>query len=230
MQCANNLKQWTLAAHNHHDAKEAFPVGTTQISSLAYNGSLFLLLLPFNEQSALYDAGTQFLAINSTPVDGNDPGASITVSGTVYQNPFHTVIKTLQCPSDPVGTTPMANCHTPLNYVGSCGDWQDAGQDTHRERNSTEPNLPIPNPRGVFDFHYPTDKRPENAKTMAALAHADFVLAFRCASIRAVGVNHRHAIFVRNAGRRKCYARCLQNDNRLFQCLAFLCYRDLDID
>ncbi|MBQ9800224.1 MAG: DUF1559 domain-containing protein [Thermoguttaceae bacterium] len=50
MQCVNNVKQWTLALHNYHDAHGAFP-------SLG-DGSSFSVtarLLPFIEQASLAD-------------------------------------------------------------------------------------------------------------------------------------------------------------------------------
>lgn len=61
MQCANNLKQMGLACHNHAAAfKEKFPYG---VRNDVYNGlkagvnnyGLFVELLPYIEQTAIYD-------------------------------------------------------------------------------------------------------------------------------------------------------------------------------
>jgi type II secretory pathway pseudopilin PulG len=67
MSCSNNLRQLGLAVHNFHDSNNALP--PTCIS--AGRASLFVLLFPFTEQTALYDlalttddrwgCGTQYL-------------------------------------------------------------------------------------------------------------------------------------------------------------------------
>ena len=62
MQCSNNLKQYGLALHNHHDAHKAFPglvrvrdgISTTIHDN--YPSSLTYFLLPFMEQTARYDS------------------------------------------------------------------------------------------------------------------------------------------------------------------------------
>ncbi len=62
MQCSNNLKQITLAAHNHHDTFRAFPeqcengnkYGDGQFTACAFTWSA--LILPYIEQSARYTA------------------------------------------------------------------------------------------------------------------------------------------------------------------------------
>ncbi|MDR0392232.1 MAG: DUF1559 domain-containing protein [Planctomycetaceae bacterium] len=51
MQCQNNLKQIGLAVHTFHDAQSGLP----PISVQSARGSLFCLLLPYKEQSALYE-------------------------------------------------------------------------------------------------------------------------------------------------------------------------------
>lgn len=51
MTCANNLKQISLALHNHHDVHKAFPPATTTIPKLHGWGSS---LLPYIEQVGLY--------------------------------------------------------------------------------------------------------------------------------------------------------------------------------
>ncbi|MDR3110180.1 MAG: DUF1559 domain-containing protein [Planctomycetaceae bacterium] len=67
MQCTNHLKQLGLAVHNFHDTQSVLP--PTCIS--AGRASIFVLLFPFTEQTALYDlalttddrwgCGTQYL-------------------------------------------------------------------------------------------------------------------------------------------------------------------------
>ena len=64
MKCSNNLKQIALALHNYLSAMGTFPSGGKSYSwcgnssntgdSTTYNGNGLLLLLPYLEQSALY--------------------------------------------------------------------------------------------------------------------------------------------------------------------------------
>ena len=52
MSCQNKLKQISLAAHGYHDAQEALP-GAVYLSPTR-NTTLFVELLPFMEQTAIY--------------------------------------------------------------------------------------------------------------------------------------------------------------------------------
>ena len=59
IQCNNNLKQLALAAHNHHDARGAFPTGLHQGVNMGggryAGGTTWMVeLLPFIEQDNLY--------------------------------------------------------------------------------------------------------------------------------------------------------------------------------
>src|SRR5436305_13613300 len=57
-QCVNNLKQIGLALHNYHDAKGSFPSGHVELidskGAYQYYGGVFISILPFVEQEALY--------------------------------------------------------------------------------------------------------------------------------------------------------------------------------
>jgi prepilin-type N-terminal cleavage/methylation domain-containing protein len=57
-QCKNNLKQLGLAMHNYHDAHGMFPPGIVDDDSYPNGGHTtgFLLLLPFIEETALYNS------------------------------------------------------------------------------------------------------------------------------------------------------------------------------
>lgn len=75
MQCTNNLKQWALAVHNHHDVYNYLPNSTFQrsmgIDTILYNAggtdlfyqriNCFCPLLPYVEQAAIYDVMKQSL-------------------------------------------------------------------------------------------------------------------------------------------------------------------------
>jgi hypothetical protein len=50
MSCQNNLKQLGLAVHNFHDTQNGLP----PISVESTRGSMFVFLLPYNEQNGLY--------------------------------------------------------------------------------------------------------------------------------------------------------------------------------
>jgi type II secretory pathway pseudopilin PulG len=62
-QCSNNLKQFSLAVHNYHDAHQVFPPShinyMSTYKSMSYapalNHSGMMLVLPFIEQTPLYD-------------------------------------------------------------------------------------------------------------------------------------------------------------------------------
>src|SRR5215831_9372452 len=97
--CANNLKQIGLAVHSFNDANGTqippvvgpFPAGSANF------GTVFYYLLPYIEQSALY---------NSSAVSGVY-SASNPIAGGIRA--YGTVVKTYLCPSDP--SAPPGNVH-----------------------------------------------------------------------------------------------------------------------
>jgi len=98
MQCANNLKQIGLAAHNYESTHRAYPPGQIKLSFAAtprFRGfSLYVNLLPFLEQQPLYNRWN--FADPLSNADGTTANTSI-------------VLGSLLCPSDlipqnPVGT------------------------------------------------------------------------------------------------------------------------------
>jgi prepilin-type N-terminal cleavage/methylation domain-containing protein len=94
-QCSNNLKQIGLAVHNYagtyNSQLPALTATTAQPKYGNYVGGLFITLLPFIEQGALYAAA---VSNNATPTDTWD--AVVPGSTTVRQQP----IKTYVCPAD----------------------------------------------------------------------------------------------------------------------------------
>jgi prepilin-type N-terminal cleavage/methylation domain-containing protein/prepilin-type processing-associated H-X9-DG protein len=87
-QCTNNLKQLALAAQNYHDTNGCFPGGSYSQYAKPYkyaeNFSCFVRMLPFTEQSPMYNS-VNFSLTSSNVVN-------ITVSGIS--------LSTLICPSD----------------------------------------------------------------------------------------------------------------------------------
>ncbi len=113
-QCVNNLKQLGLAAQNYHDVNGVFPGGSytnfnggTYYSSavepvkFAENHSVFVRMLPFMEQSPIYNA------VNFNVNSGN--AENVTISGVQ--------LNILVCPSDgnnsPVAILPQVSGQVP---------------------------------------------------------------------------------------------------------------------
>ena len=85
--CSNNLRQIMLAASQFEDAHKKLPPGGVWNPSGTSRGSIFIYLLPYLEQPALYSA----IDFNKTAIDvtsGAPPLAS-------------TMLPMLLCPSDP---------------------------------------------------------------------------------------------------------------------------------
>ncbi|RCS44795.1 DUF1559 domain-containing protein [Bremerella cremea] len=93
MQCGNHLKQVGLAIHNYHDTHKVFPTASPvghhwgQVHD-SHKGSQYVKLLPFIEQSALYQ---------SCNFKGDTVAVSVTATGEKVSS---VVIPTIICPSD----------------------------------------------------------------------------------------------------------------------------------
>ncbi|TWT31744.1 DUF1559 domain-containing protein [Blastopirellula retiformator] len=100
IQCTNNLKQISLAMHNYHDTFQSLPYGQFSVGlfpaavgdvagEYPYGTCWFQCILPFVEQSAMYDAiKTDMLTTPSASLDA------------AVRN---TVVNDFVCPSDPNG-------------------------------------------------------------------------------------------------------------------------------
>jgi prepilin-type N-terminal cleavage/methylation domain-containing protein len=102
IQCANNLKQWALAAHGYHDARDTFPPGlnrdqgapSTPTPDPTRRYSWCVVLLPFVEQGNLEQRW------NYTDFNSNRGAA-----GSVAATP----VKLMVCPSDTIAGSPIDN-------------------------------------------------------------------------------------------------------------------------
>ena len=136
MDCSNHLKQFGLALHTYHDANKSFPSGN---GSVFYSGpdpdgnavvrrwtgfSPFFAMLPYFEQSALYEAGTR------GPYAGVDP-----TGGTIWGE----TVGFLLCPSDSYSGRSQGRS----SYLASLGDWIDKNNDNDTMRS-------VMNNRGLF--------------------------------------------------------------------------------
>jgi len=66
MQCNNQIKQWSLAFHNHADVHGHFPVGS-QNGTFGPRQTWVIACWPYIEQSALYDRYDVTLAFHVSP-------------------------------------------------------------------------------------------------------------------------------------------------------------------
>ncbi len=87
-QCANNLKQITLATCNYHDAWGCYPAGVQYTLNWSTSGH-HVALLPYLEQTPLFNA------VNNDWIVWLSP-ANTTISGPVRPSLY-------VCPSDPLG-------------------------------------------------------------------------------------------------------------------------------
>jgi prepilin-type N-terminal cleavage/methylation domain-containing protein/prepilin-type processing-associated H-X9-DG protein len=115
IQCSNNLKQLGLALHNYHDAFKTFPCNINRVTQYVYKSgesesrdwaSHLVHLLPFIEQSAMYD-GIDF-KLNVRPADQWIGGKQLD----------QYVVSAFVCPSDSGG---YQNNLAMTNYAGSIG-------------------------------------------------------------------------------------------------------------
>jgi len=100
-QCKNNLKQMGLALHNYHDSHGVFPAcaygrpGQSQpISGLGWRATGFVMLLPFLDQSPLYNQYNFDIGVGGLDMSGGGGGQD---QATFKANG---VLSVYQCPSD----------------------------------------------------------------------------------------------------------------------------------
>jgi prepilin-type N-terminal cleavage/methylation domain-containing protein/prepilin-type processing-associated H-X9-DG protein len=127
MQCSNNLKQLSLAQHNHADAFKKFSPATHDLrwqqvlnNANAWDRlSYITTLLPYIEQPALYEQIQPFVNSGGRPWTTADTRTDSSTQ-RVLPNPFRKNIPTLRCPSDSVQIS--FDDVLPTNYVANRGD------------------------------------------------------------------------------------------------------------
>jgi prepilin-type N-terminal cleavage/methylation domain-containing protein/prepilin-type processing-associated H-X9-DG protein len=114
-QCLNNMKQWGIALHNHHDVLGKFPYGSTNDAHPNRRKTWIMFVWPYIEQNTMADQG--------------DPTAP-------FYNPPYTIHGTLNglcgkrvpaylCPSDSAGTVDQSTGtyqRTRGNYMVNWGN------------------------------------------------------------------------------------------------------------
>ena len=117
MQCVNNMKQMGLAIHNYHGVNGTFPMGASSASydgtqyNVKQNMSLHAAILPFIEQSAIYNA------INfSFGCEDSSTVICYLINSTGTNNK----IAAFCCPSDPNAGVPDHNNTTNTNNYSAC--------------------------------------------------------------------------------------------------------------
>ena len=121
MQCSNNLKQLGLSLHNYESTYKKLPAGRMSLGfcqtktapyipdPLSKNGHGLVSLLPYIEQTALYNRFDQRAAYGNYLTTGNPlpPGLDAVASGNAALSA--TIIPTFSCPSDSGAVTDTAN-------------------------------------------------------------------------------------------------------------------------
>ncbi len=138
MQCSNNLKQLSLAVHNHHDVFKRFPaaswdlnyvspLGADPRSGTAANAndrlSYLTCLLPYMEQQALQAQLVPWLIAGQRP--WTTATTFTTTAGPVISNPFINNLPGFRCPSDTLAYSPTDV--KPTNY-GSIREFRGFGR------------------------------------------------------------------------------------------------------
>jgi prepilin-type N-terminal cleavage/methylation domain-containing protein len=134
MQCSNNLKQLALACHNYHDTMKVLPSRMTGPSQSEARLSWLYAVLPYMEQTALYQQintkGT------SNAANGTTNYSQIPVPWDGNFLPWRETITAILCPSDGAGRE-IAGGVANSSYSCNCGDltyWHTKNKQDNRGR------------------------------------------------------------------------------------------------
>jgi prepilin-type N-terminal cleavage/methylation domain-containing protein len=140
-QCSNSLKQLGLASHNFQDVKKRFPPGflgelTNQLPQTSWSGQqwtgLITFLLPYFEQSAIYDQVDLDKNVTGQPwtgiplLDPKKNGGTAGIAGIAwYRRPnswtmAQAKIGILNCPSDKEDKDDIGSWLYSIERAGGC--------------------------------------------------------------------------------------------------------------
>ena len=144
MNCANKVRQLTLALHNYHDVYREFPNGAMYYGAGSVRMSVFVALLPYIEHNQLYDAYLGRIQVLST----QSPRPAHTFYGGYVNDIADSPIDAFVCPSDPGAKAPRYGAYGRLNnYRVSFGDWP-------TQSHSSNGRQQTDNPRGAFSLRH----------------------------------------------------------------------------
>jgi prepilin-type N-terminal cleavage/methylation domain-containing protein/prepilin-type processing-associated H-X9-DG protein len=111
MKCSNNLKQIVLAAHNYHDAQQAFPQ-LNKMGSAKSPGywTTFIALLPYMEQQPLHQQLYNKAVATSSPALG-------CVSDGGPNSLDASVVQSYVCPADGISSSPVTQVPGTNSYL-----------------------------------------------------------------------------------------------------------------
>ncbi|MCA9061939.1 MAG: DUF1559 domain-containing protein [Planctomycetaceae bacterium] len=132
-QCRNNLKQIGLALHNYHETYRCFPPGSTRTSIGHWGVSWWAGILPYTEQSNLYNklqfSGNHPGWTHDTGNDGNGGGTPQSAGWDNGRLAAQSKMPFMACPSSPLPLTRDTGGGHQINiphYVGIAGATDDA--------------------------------------------------------------------------------------------------------
>ncbi|MEQ9071976.1 DUF1559 domain-containing protein [Gimesia chilikensis] len=111
--CKNNLKQLGLALHNYHDSHRIFPPGDVNGGGYSCgwlgtretrNHTAYLYILPFIEQTTMYNQINFSMATGASDGNGACTGPSLGIQTAATSHP----IAVFQCPSDSYNPGPYS--------------------------------------------------------------------------------------------------------------------------
>jgi len=156
MQCSNKLHQIGIAVHNYHDtyisafpaAAQQYNAGTDAVATTRKGVMIsgFIALMPFAEQSALYQSivsGSYGVTFNANEVFGlNGAVTTAEPAGTDYAandvgSYMRATLDPMICPSDGGGRSKGSNDQSRSNYRLSTGDYAVAWTLFARSSNNT---------------------------------------------------------------------------------------------
>jgi prepilin-type N-terminal cleavage/methylation domain-containing protein len=150
MKCSNNLKQLGLAAHNYHSAYEKFPYGMYRVQNPEFPADpglppnaagqnqrfcLMLQLLPYIEHDAL------FKRWNYYDFGANERDENGVQFGPGWYFLKQNVVKTLECPSQPIGQHLSQPVSGPAGRYALTSYYASAGTRGYPRRDATRPAL-----------------------------------------------------------------------------------------